>query len=113
MVDASKCQGDTVIVVLQAIQLLTTLEGAIREFWGFRGFFVCRHELWTTRGSFYQKYQTFGLGQTNWAKNLGGIWGIFHQTVITHFGTVSPMSMFSITQPAFESTSQILFGIGI
>ena len=30
--------------------------------------------------AFFQKSETFGLGQTNWAENIGGIWGIFGQT---------------------------------
>ena len=47
------------------------------------------------------------LGQTNWAENFGGIWGIFDQTISTHFGTVSHLSMFSIIQPLFL---QIFFG---
>ena len=45
--------------------------------------------------AFLQKSETFGLGQTNWAENIGGIWGIFGQTtgirtISTHFGTVTP-----------------------
>ena len=44
------------------------------------------------------KYQTFGLGQQNWADKF---WRIFSQTISTHFGTVSPLSMFSIIQPLF------------
>ena len=39
--------------------------------------------------------------QTNWADKFWGIWGIFGQTISTHFGTVSPLSMFSIIQPLF------------
>ena len=35
-----------------------------------------------------------------WADELGRkIWGIFGRTISTHFGTVSPYSMFSIIQP--------------
>ena len=30
--------------------------------------------------AFFWKSETFGLGQTNWAENIGGIWGIFGQT---------------------------------
>ena len=44
---------------------------------------------------------TFGLGQSNWADKFWGIWGIFGQTISTHFGTVSPLFMFSIIQPLF------------
>ena len=32
---------------------------------------------------FFQKFETFGLGQTNWAKILWGIWGISGQTIST------------------------------
>ena len=69
---------------------------------------------------FFIKSQTFGLGQTIWADNLWGIWGIFGQFIITHFGTVSPLSMFSNNQPLFlQKTKPLypnpkyLFGIGI
>ena len=37
---------------------------------------------------------TFGLGQTIWADKFWGIWGIFGRFISTHFGTVSPLSMF-------------------
>ena len=40
------------------------------------------------------KFRTFGLGQTNWADKFWGIWGIFSQTISTHFSTVSPLIMF-------------------
>ena len=51
---------------------------------------------------FSLKSQTFGLGQTIWANKSGGIWGIFGRRLIsTHFGTVNPLSMFSINQPIF------------
>ena len=69
---------------------------------------------------FTSKSRTFGLGQTNWADKFWGIWGIFGQTISTHFGTVSPLSMFSIIQPLFlQKTKPLypnpkyLFGIGI
>ena len=52
--------------------------------------------------AFFRKPQTFGLGQTNWAENFGGIWGIFGRFIGTHFGTVSPLFMFSIYQPLFR-----------
>ena len=38
----------------------------------------------------------FGLGQTIWADTFWGILVIFGQFISTHFGTVSPLSMFSI-----------------
>ena len=63
--------------------------------------FTSRHGPWTPRESFFRKSHTFGLGQTNWTENLGGIWGIFGQSISTHFGTVSPLSMFSLIQPLF------------
>jgi hypothetical protein len=46
--------------------------------------------------AFFQKIETFGLGQTNWAEILGGILGIFGQFISTHFCTFGPFSMFSI-----------------
>jgi hypothetical protein len=36
-----------------------------------------------------------------WADKFCGIPGIFGRTISTHFGTVSPLSMFSIIQPLF------------
>ena len=33
--------------------------------------------------AFFQKFETFGLGQTNWAEILGGILGISSQTIGT------------------------------
>ena len=60
------------------------------------------HGLWTPNEAFFSlKSRTFGLGQTNWADKFWGIWGIFGHTINTHFGTVSPLSMFSIIQPLF------------
>ena len=50
---------------------------------------------------FSLKFQTFGLGKTNWADRFCGIWGIFGWTISTHFDTVSPLPMFSIIQPIF------------
>ena len=60
---------------------------------------------------FLLKSQTFGLGQTNWANKFWGIWGIFGQTISTHFDTLSIFN--SIIQAlflksqAFISTTQI------
>ena len=58
--------------------------------------------------------------QTNWADKFWSIWDIFSQFISTHFGTVSPLSMFFINQPLFLQTSKplipnpkYLFGIGI
>jgi hypothetical protein len=36
------------------------------------------------------KSRTFGLGQTNWADKVWGIWGIFGQTISTYFGKMMP-----------------------
>ena len=36
-----------------------------------------------------------------WADKFWGIQGIFGQTIGIHFGTVSPLFMFSIIQPLF------------
>ena len=45
---------------------------------------------------FLLKSRTFELVQTNWADKFWGIWGVFGRTISAHFGTLSPMSMFSI-----------------
>ena len=37
----------------------------------------------TQRELFFQKFETFGLGQTNWAEILWSIWGISGQTIST------------------------------
>ena len=55
------------------------------------------------------KSQTFGLGQTNWADNFWGIWGIFGWTFSTHVSTVSPLSMFFIIQPLFYKKLSHIF----
>ena len=69
---------------------------------------------------FLSKPWTFGLGKTVWADKFWGICGIFSQTISTHFGTVSPLSIFSIIQPLFSQKTKplyphpnYLFGIGI
>ena len=36
-----------------------------------------------------------------WADKFWGITGIFGRTISAHFGTVSPLPMFSINQPLF------------
>jgi hypothetical protein len=58
---------------------------------------------------FSLKTRTFGLGQTNWAYKFWGIWGIFGQTISTHFGTVSPLSIFSINQSLFLQKTKPLY----
>ena len=55
---------------------------------------------------FSSKSQTFGLGQTNWADKF---WGIFGWFIRTHFGIVSPLSMFSINQPLFLQITKPLY----
>ena len=64
--------------------------------------------------SFFIEIQNF------WAGTLWGVWGIFRQTISTHFGTASTLSMFSIIQPLFlQKTKPLyphlkyLFGIAI
>ena len=37
------------------------------------------------------KSRRFGFGQTNWADDFLDIWGIFGQTISTHFSAVSPL----------------------
>ena len=37
----------------------------------------------TQRELFFQKFETFGLGQTNWAEIFGGILAISSQTIGT------------------------------
>ena len=67
---------------------------------------------------FSLKSKILGLEQTNWADKVWGIWCIFRRTISTHFGTVSPLSTFSIIQPLILQKSlfphpKYLFGIGI
>ena len=62
------------------------------------------------RSLFSLKSRTLGLGQTNWPDRFWGIWGIFDQTISTHFGAVSPLSMFSIIQPLFLQNTTLGLG---
>jgi hypothetical protein len=67
------------------------------------------HGLRTPNEAFFPlKSRIFGLGQTNWADKLWGIWGMFGPTISTHFGTVSPLSMFSNIQPLFLQKTKLL-----
>ena len=70
------------------------------------------------------KMKPFFIEITNfwaWADRFWGIWGIFGRTISTQFGTVTPLSMFSIIQPLFLQKLSLctyphpkfLFGIGI
>ena len=48
--------------------------------------FLLEHRLWTPNEAFfYWNPQLFGLGETNWAYEFWGNWGIFGQTISTHF----------------------------
>ena len=58
---------------------------------------------------FSLKSRTFGQGQTNWDNKFWGVWGIFGPFISTHFGTVSPLSMFSINQPLFLQKTKSLY----
>ena len=49
--------------------------------------------------------QTFGLGQINFGE-FGGIFGRF---ISTHFGTVSPLSMFYINQLLFFKKTKPIY----
>jgi hypothetical protein len=79
------------------------------------------HELQTPNEAFFHKNPEFlGLGRQIQADKFWGIWGIFGQTISTHFGTVSSFSVFSIIQPLFPQKTEplyphlkYLFGIGI
>jgi len=67
------------------------------------------HGLRTPNEAFFSlKSRTFGLGQAIWADKFWGIWGIFDRFISTHFGTVSPLSMFSIIQPLFLQKTKLL-----
>ena len=44
-----------------------------------------------------------------WADKFWGIWGFFGQTISTHFGTVSPLSIFSIIQPLIQQQTKPLY----
>ena len=71
------------------------------------------HELQTPNEAFFhQNPKLLGLGKQFglWAHKF---WGIFGQFISTHFGTVSPLAMFSINQPLFLKNPKYLFGIGI
>ena len=58
---------------------------------------------------FSSKSQTFGLGQTISANKFLGLWGIFGQFISTHFGTVSPLNMFSNNQPLILQKTKPLY----
>jgi hypothetical protein len=69
---------------------------------------------------FFIEIQNFWASAKNRADKFWSIWDIFGQTISTHFGTVSPLSKFSIIQPLFLQKPKplyphhkYLFGIGI
>jgi hypothetical protein len=55
---------------------------------------------------FFIEIPNFGLGQTIWADNFGGIFGQF---ISTDFGTVSPLSMLPINQTLFLQKKTCLY----
>ena len=57
---------------------------------------------------FFIEIQNFGLGETNLADKFLGIRGIFDQTIKTHLGTVSPLSIFFIIQSLFLQKIKLL-----
>ena len=62
--------------------------------------FFCWMDVVTDYGhpdrAFFQKFETFGLGQTNWADILWGIWGISGQTISTILALWVPCSWESV-----------------
>ena len=58
---------------------------------------VCNTDYGRPMKPFFIEIQNFWLGQTNRSNKPWGIWGISS----LHFGTTSPLSMFSIIQPLF------------
>ena len=50
---------------------------------------------------FHGNLKLLGLGRRFGADKFWDVWGIFGQFINTPFGTVSPLSMFSINQPLF------------
>ena len=67
------------------------------------------HGLRTLNEAFFSlKSQTFGLGQ--FGQIDFGAFGVFLNRFISiHFGTVSPLSMFSINQPLFQQQKKSLY----
>ena len=55
------------------------------------------HGLWTPNQAFFHwNPELLGLGRQIGQIKLWDVWGIFSQTISTHFDTVSPLSMFFI-----------------
>ena len=49
--------------------------------------------------------------EKNWADKFWSIWSIFGGFISTHYGNVSPLSMFSINQPLFLQKTKPLINI--
>ena len=60
---------------------------------GYRDRYDIIHGLWTP-SAFFQKLETFGLGQTNWPKILWGIWDISGQIISTILALWVPVAGF-------------------
>ena len=61
------------------------------------------HGLRTLNEAFFIEIPNFwGLGRQFGQISFWSIWGIFGRFISTHFGTVSPLYMFSIIQPLFH-----------
>ena len=69
-------------------------------------------------GFFHLNPKLLGLSRQFWANEFSSIWGIFGRFISTHFGTVSPLSMFYrlinhyFYKPLYPN-SKYLLGIGI
>ena len=84
--------------------------------------YIHTHGLRTPNEAFFHRNpKLFGLGQTIWAEIFCAIWGILGRFVSTHFGTVSPLSMFFIkstiiftkkTKPLYLNP-EICLGLGL
>ena len=65
------------------------------------------HRLRTPNEAFFHRNpEILGMGRQigSWS-----IWVIFSQTISTHFGTLSPLSMFSNIQPLFLQKTKPLY----
>ena len=69
----------------------------------------CSHGLRTPRERIFKKFQTFGLVQTNWAENFGGIWDIFGQNTAPILALWVPCPWFWVIGCFFLSTKNFGF----
>ena len=69
----------------------------------------CSHGLRTPRERIFKKIQTFGLVQTNWAENFGGIWDIFGQNTAPILALWVPCPWFWVIGCFFLSTKNFGF----